>query len=72
MIVDDEKMIRMGIKNTMPWEKIENVNIKCERFFDFFRFSIMHKRWSCFLVHYSHICYYIAASSFSNSSLLLQ
>ena len=50
----------------------ENVNIKCERFFDFFRFSIMHKRWSCFLVHYSHICYYIAASSFSNSSLLLQ
>ena len=50
----------------------ENVNIKCERFFDFFRFSIMHKRWSCFLVHYSHICHYIAASSFSNSSLLLQ
>lgn len=44
LIVDDEKMIRMGIKNTMPWEKIENVNIKCERFFDFFRFSIMHKR----------------------------
>lgn len=53
-------------------EKLENVNIKCERFFDFFRFSIMHKRWSCFLVHYSHICHYIAASSFSNSSLLLQ
>lgn len=44
LIVDDEKMIRMGIKNTMPWEKIENVNIKCERFFDFFQFSIMHKR----------------------------